>query len=70
MKKRRTSTFINHFGKPTSLTCNVYVALKKEFNIKRILIFPSIRFKQEKANLIDLKTAEFCISKAKSYIRK
>ena len=31
-----TSTFfINHFGKPTCLICNVSVAVNKEFNIKR-----------------------------------
>ena len=27
--------FMNHFGKPTCLICNVFVAVNKEFNIKR-----------------------------------
>ena len=35
MKIGRTSTFINHFGKPTCLVCDVYVAVNKDFNIKR-----------------------------------
>ena len=47
--------FVNHFEKPTSLICNVYVAVDKEFNIavviQSILIFPSLRVKQEKKNL-------------------
>ena len=27
--------FVNHFGKPTCLISNVFVAVNKEFNIKR-----------------------------------
>ena len=36
MKNGKTSTFfVNHFGKPTCLICNVSVAVSKEINIKR-----------------------------------
>ena len=72
MKIREQVLFFNHCGKATSLTCNVFVAVRMQFNLLRHYDTNLINFskftgqtrKDKISRLKNLKTAEFCNSKA------